>query len=457
MNRCELCPGENTCVPSDGPNCNGYRPMFVMEAPGFEENKRGIPAVGKTGMEVDNTYLPTAGLRRSESYITNAIKCLPTTTDGKLDLKRAKDRELLYSCANAHLYREIEENQPPVIVAMGAFACHALDPNISLELHHGIPLQTQYGIVFPMYHPAGGIHEPKKMLIIRTDWDRLRKYLRGTLNIAVDEWPEPDYQEVTDEEEIDALDGRNILACDTESSRLLGPYCLTYSDRPGTGRLIRANRRDLLSRLQSKLDVWEAHILWHNWLYDRTVVGAMGLRFPERVVRDTMVRCFHLGNLPQGLKVLAYRLLGMEMQDFEDLVKPYSTIEVLHYFRSAWALDWPKPEQDMERNKEGLWKLKRPQSMATKLKRFFTDFSKDPEGKDVFGMWDSWEKKSPGFKDKMIEEVGPYPGLDINHVPFELVLHYACRDSDATLRLWPILEHMKAMAMTGIPQERWGD
>lgn len=452
MNRCDLCPGINTCVGADGPPCTGL-PMFVMEAPGYEENKKGIPAVGKTGMEVDNTYLPTAGLKRCNSYITNAIKCLPVSADGKLDIKSTKDKDLLFSCANAHLYQEIEYNRPSIIVAMGAFACYALDPNISLELHHGMPLQTKWGIIFPMYHPAGGIHEPKKMLIIRTDWDRLRLYLRDRLYIPVDEYPDPDYAEVTDEDEIAALDPGTVLACDTESSKSLGPYCLTYSNQPGTGRLIRASRADLLSRLQSKLDEWESYILWHNWLYDKTVVGLMGLRFPKPLIRDTMVRAFHLGNLPQGLKVLAYRELGMEMQDFEDLVKPFSTVEVLRYYRNAWALEWPLPDQESVRDKEGKWKLYQPQRMSTKLKRFFTDYQKNPEGKDVFGMWEAWEPA----QERMIAEVGPYPDMDLAHVPFELVLKYACRDSDATLRLWPILEYMREQVKTGKPQERWRD
>lgn len=455
MNRCGLCPGSNNCVPPDGPTCNGYTNsiVFVGEAPGYDENRKGVPFIGKTGMEVDRTYLPLAGLRRAESYFTNAIKCLPVSNGGKLKMDRRQDRELLESCAQTHLYREIEQQQPKLIVAMGAFACYALDPNINLELHHGMPLQTPYGIVFPMYHPAGGIHEPKKMLIIRTDWDRLRRYIRGTLHLPVDEYPEPDYAEVTDEEEIEALDPTLTIACDTESSRLLGPYCLTYSQQAGTGRLIRRTRIDLLSALQRQLDRWEAIILFHNWLYDRGIVQAMGLVYPEKLIRDTMVRAFHLGNLPKALKVLAYRELGMEMQDFEDLVKPYSTVDILAYYRQAWAeVAWTRPEPELERDKEGLWKMKQPQSMATKLKRFFTDFSKNPN-KDIFGMWDTWESAQT----QMVEVLGPYPGLDIAHVPFEKVLHYACRDSDATLRIFPILEHMKAMAHSGIPQERWRD
>jgi hypothetical protein len=57
----------------------------------------------------------------------------------------------------------------------------------------------------------------------------------------------------------------------------------------------------------------------------------------------------------------------------------------------------------------------------------------------------------------MIEEkMGPWPGLDIAHVPFEKTLFYACRDVDALIRLWPLIEWMRSR-VGQVPQERWRD
>ena len=64
---------------------------------------------------------------------------------------------------------------------MGVLACYAIDPDINLELQHGIPVETAWGTVYPMWHPSAGLHEPKKMLAIRNDWVRLGKYLKGKL------------------------------------------------------------------------------------------------------------------------------------------------------------------------------------------------------------------------------------------------------------------------------------
>lgn len=450
MNRCALCPGRYNCVPPSGPTDTDI--VFISGPTRPEEDKKGTVLVSMIGKEMDEHYLPVTGLRRDISYFTNSIKCLPDTSRHKLDISKQTHRDLLESCANTHLYNEIANIGPKLIVPMGAFACHAIDPDITLDLHHGIPIQTRLGIVaFPMWHPADVLHEPKKMLQIRTDFIRLRAYLKGKLPIRLDEYPEPDYQECNDYTEIDKIDPTIPMACDTEWSKSLGPYVMTYSQYPGQGRLIRADRHDLLEYFQSKIDYWESIILFHNWLYDKKVTLQMGLNFPDKKIRDTMIRVFHLGNLPQGLKALAYRELGMDMQDFDDLVKPYSAVHVLDYYRQAYNQDWPKPPiQNVIDDKTGQWKEYKPQSIKTKLKRFFTDLSKNQD-KDVFQMWEkNWENEQYEVE----QRCGPWPGKDIAHVPFELVKYYACRDADATIRLNPILEHMRRQVRRK-PQDQW--
>lgn len=447
ITRCALCPAVNNCLEPDG----GGDILFVGEAPGINENKRLRVFIGKTGEEVDRHYLPLAGLRRESVRFTNAIRCYPATAGGKLNPSRVKDLGLLASCAGKHLYPDIESGRYRLLVPMGSFACKAIDPAINLELQHGIPCDSPWGIpTFPMYHPAQGIHEPKKMLLIRTDWHRLKSYLSGKLQIATDAYPTPDYQEVTDAKEFTTLDPTRPLAADTEFDKHRQPYCLTYSTGPGTARLIRATRHDLLDAFGQAIHDWAGPILFHNWLADKPITEAMGLSLPERRIVDTMARVFHLGNLPQGLKALAFRELGMDMEDFEDVVSPYSTDKCLLYLRAAATYEWPKPEEEtVIDDKTGKWKLYKPQGMNTKLKRFFTDYSRNME-KDIFSSWDNWSSHH-----EMIErELGEFPGLDIRHVPFSRILNYACRDADATLRLYGVLERMKRRVRR-FSQELW--
>lgn len=447
--RCALCPGVNRCISPHGPLDRGGI-LFCGEAPGKSEDIKGIPFIGKTGLEVDNHYLPLANLKRREVTFTNSISCFPTTSGGKLSADAPKDIALLRSCAETNLYPLIERMQPRVIIPMGAFACRAIYDDVDLELQHGHPMKTRWGIpAFPMYHPALGLYEPKKMLMIRTDWHRLRKYLNGTLEIPVDLYPSPDYAEVEDPDELWSLDPSIPLAGDTESGRE-GPFCFTYSQQPGTGRLVRADREDLLAVLREILPLWQAPILFHNWPYDWPIMEAMNLPVPVKWMRDTMALVYHLGNLPQGLKALAWRELGMVMQDFEDLVKPYSSQRVIDYYQRASDITWPKPEvQSVRDPKTGSWKLYKAHSLNTKLKVFWTYLRKNPD-KDVFAAWDNWE----GEQAMVEEQLGPWPGMDIRHVPFEKVLHYACRDPDATLRLYHLIRRM-APIVRRWSQEWW--
>lgn len=374
-------------------------------------------------------------------------------------MQREKDLLLLNCCAEHHLFPELERAKPKLIVPMGAFACRAIDPDINLELQHGFPVCTKRGMAFPMYHPAGGIHEPKKMLQIRTDWTRLNKYLKHKLRIPVDSFEGKEQYEHLDSPVLirDILGPycSSPLACDTESTQQQKPFCLTFSTEPGTGFLIRANDLPCVEAFQESINRWRGPILWHNWLYDINVVTKMGLVFPRKLIRDTMVMAFHLGNIPQGLKALAYRELGMTMQDFDDLVTPYATTRVLEYYRQAYAEDWGKPEEQLVRGDGGKWKLYKPQGFNAKLKRFFGDFNKNPE-KNIFEIWQrNWSE----LHSQVEERMGTWPGKCISYAAEDNwpdTLRYACRDADATLRLYPILKRMQRN-MRRTVQEHWND
>jgi uracil-DNA glycosylase len=453
MQRCPLCPNVHKCVPADGPETSQI--CFIGEAPNREDNSKLRPFVGKTGQEVNQHYLPLAGLRRDRVWFSNAISCLPPGT-GKLDPKRTADLALLESCTNFHLFPALRRIKPKLIVAMGSFACRAIDPDINLEFQHGIVLDTKWGKVMPFFHPALGLHTPKSMLYIRNDWVRLRKYLQHKLLAPVDEFAgNEDYRAIENEDEIhETLQGwqNKPLACDTENTKDRSPYCITYSVQPGTGYLIQAHNHSLLATFQQYLDEWKGRILWHNWLHDMEIVEKMNLRFNEALITDTMLKVFHLGNMPQGLKALAYRELGMEMQDFDDLVRPYSTQRVIQYFREAYCEEWEAAPEELVRDKNGQWKIYKPQSFRQKLKRFFTDFEKNPD-KDVFDMW---HKNWDGEQEMVQKKCGEFPGLCISHVPFKNVIAYATRDADALIRLYPIILHMQSRVRKTV-QENWGE
>lgn len=438
MARCAICPGVYRCLPPHGRQVDI---LFIGEAPGKREEKSGVIFTGPTGEEVDGHYLPLAGLRRQEVCFANVISCLPNTVGHKLASTRNADLELLECCAETNLAPFIEAHQPTLLVPLGGFATRFVCPGLDLEYQHGFPTESRWGIpAFPMFHPALGMHNPKEMLKIRQDWRALGLYLSGEFTRAEDPYPSPDYAVAT-MDDIDAIDPDAVTGCDTEFHSRVVPHCLTYSQSPGTGRLISALSVDLLSAFSRRMSGGTGPILFHNWLADAPITARMGWDVPMSRLVDTLVYVTHLGGIvPGGLKALAWRELGMSMQAFEDLVSPYTRELVLDYYRRAQDITWERPEKDVVFDAaKQVYKLYQPQSLNTKLKRFFTDYRKHPE-RDIFTAWENWEEHQQDLQ----AALGPYPHMSIEHVPEAKKIYYACRDADALVRLWPKIKQMRS-------------
>ena len=71
--RCRLAQGRTQVVFGSG-NANADL-MFVGEAPGFHEDKQGVPFVGQAGKLLE-TLLAGIGMSRQDVYIANTLKCL---------------------------------------------------------------------------------------------------------------------------------------------------------------------------------------------------------------------------------------------------------------------------------------------------------------------------------------------------------------------------------------------
>lgn len=179
-NHCALCPNTHRQVFSSGPTPSRY--ALIGEGPGFKEDKFGMPFVGPSGQELDNTYLRLAGIDRSEVFVTNAVQCRCERNGN--DVRPSP--KLVESCSWNHLPQEIEICSSDIVFLAGATAC-SLIGGIDLELEHGIPRQVDRvdifggwsGWVVPMYHPAAGLREAKYMITSLVDWENIGLWLRG--------------------------------------------------------------------------------------------------------------------------------------------------------------------------------------------------------------------------------------------------------------------------------------
>lgn len=127
--------------------------MFIGEGPGATEDAMGRPFVGKAGELLTRLIEKYMGLKRSEVYIANVVKCRPSV-DLKMQKDRPPEKEEVEACS-PFLLEQIEIIQPKVIVALGNPATKFL-----LNTKEGITtLRGKWsefrGIpVMPTYHPS---------------------------------------------------------------------------------------------------------------------------------------------------------------------------------------------------------------------------------------------------------------------------------------------------------------
>ena len=173
--RCGLCRGRSRAVPGSG-NCHAAL-MLIGEAPGAEEDRHGLPFVGRAG-QLLTRMLAVIQIQREEVYITNTVKCRPPENRKPTPTEQAACRP--------YLERQIHMVQPRLLVALGGVAAQALlqtDQTIGRlrgEIHTcRLAAMSQALPLIATYHPAFLLRSPQYKKDARTDLDRIRAVLDG--------------------------------------------------------------------------------------------------------------------------------------------------------------------------------------------------------------------------------------------------------------------------------------
>jgi uracil-DNA glycosylase len=168
--RCRLCQGRQRTVFGSGPA--GAELMFIGEGPGAEEDRQGLPFVGRAG-ELLTRIVQAIGRRRDEVYIANIVKCRPPGN-------RDPQPDEVAAC-RAYLERQIALVGPKVIVALGRIAAQTL-------LGNDTPIGRMRGQWFRVlgvptmvtYHPAALLRNPALKRPTWEDMQQVRDRLGGT-------------------------------------------------------------------------------------------------------------------------------------------------------------------------------------------------------------------------------------------------------------------------------------
>jgi DNA polymerase len=144
--------------------------MFVGEAPGADEDARGEPFVGRAGQLLTDIIERGMGLRRSDVYICNVIKCRPPDN-------RNPEADEVAAC-EPFLMRQIDLVQPRAIVALGTFAVQALlKVKTPISRLRGNWHQVRGVKLMPTFHPAYLLRSPGEKRWVWQDIQEVMKLL----------------------------------------------------------------------------------------------------------------------------------------------------------------------------------------------------------------------------------------------------------------------------------------
>ena len=147
--------------------------MLIGEGPGAEEDRLGVPFVGRSGKLLDTLLLEEMNIDRSLCYISNVVKCRPPEN-------RDPKAEEVEACS-PYLKKQLEIIEPKVIVTLGNFATRLLlDTKIGITELRGKMYQYLGFTLIPTFHPAAALRGRAGVIEnMRADLRKAKEIING--------------------------------------------------------------------------------------------------------------------------------------------------------------------------------------------------------------------------------------------------------------------------------------
>jgi uracil-DNA glycosylase len=174
--------------------------MFVGEAPGAEEDRQGLPFVGRAG-QLLNEMLVEIGLSREDVFICNVLKSRPPGNRDPLPGE--------ISACEPWLFEQVRLIEPRVVCTLGNFATKLLTGSpTGITKVRGVPQTHELGgrtvYMLPLFHPAAALRTPAVKEQLRADFATIPALLEKALPA-----PMPSRQELEDLPAEDAPAGQD--------------------------------------------------------------------------------------------------------------------------------------------------------------------------------------------------------------------------------------------------------
>lgn len=151
--------------------------MFVGEAPGAEEDRQGLPFVGRSGALL-TSMLGDVGIARGDVFIANTLKCRPPAN-------RDPAGSEIETC-RPWLNEQIRLIEPRVVATLGNFATKLLTGDqTGITRVHGRPQVRELGsrevFLLPLFHPAAALRATGTAELLAADLATLPELLERPL------------------------------------------------------------------------------------------------------------------------------------------------------------------------------------------------------------------------------------------------------------------------------------
>lgn len=146
---------------------------LVGEAPGYHEDREGVPFAGRAG-ELLERLLGRIGLSLDDVYLATVLKCRPPGNRDPLPEEA--------SACEPFLFRQLELVRPRVVATLGSFATTLLSGRaLGITRVRGQAQEVTLGgrpvLLYPLYHPAAALYTPSMLEVLERDVARLPELL----------------------------------------------------------------------------------------------------------------------------------------------------------------------------------------------------------------------------------------------------------------------------------------
>jgi uracil-DNA glycosylase len=147
--------------------------VFIGEAPGKNEDLKGLPFVGAAGKFLDE-MLATIGMKREDIYITNIVKYRPPNNRDPLP-----DEKLAFL---PYLQTQLDIIQPAIVITLGRHSTNCFLPDLQISKIHGQPkrIKVQFMgdevtklVIMPLFHPAAALYNGSMRQTLLDDFARI--------------------------------------------------------------------------------------------------------------------------------------------------------------------------------------------------------------------------------------------------------------------------------------------